>query len=86
MSRKWGPWITHDGKGCPVLGQLVQVETDTDYKVEYIAGSRGTACRSWNFENRGEFIMIIRYRVHKPKGIAILMKIAEDPHRELESV
>lgn len=26
MSDEWGPWIEHDGKGCPCLGAWAQTE------------------------------------------------------------
>lgn len=24
MSEEWGPWIEHDGKGCPVRGMVIE--------------------------------------------------------------
>lgn len=26
---EWGPWIDHDGKGCPVVGKYIQVEAQS---------------------------------------------------------
>ena len=26
MSEEWGPWVEHDGKGCPCRGMIVESE------------------------------------------------------------
>ncbi len=39
MMMKWGPWIEHDGKGCPCRGHYVRgVHADGTQK-EWIAGT-----------------------------------------------
>ena len=87
MSTEWGPWITHDGKGCPCVGQYVHffellstggVESDF-----VIAGARGG--KSWDWSNAPEYTRIIRYRIRKPLGMAILQAIVKSPERELET-
>ena len=39
MSEQWGPWIEHDGKGCPCLGQWVKAVFHNGNVWEGIAGS-----------------------------------------------
>lgn len=34
----WGPWIEHDGKGCPCKGMWVQLERINGQVVEGLAG------------------------------------------------
>jgi hypothetical protein len=73
MSDEWGPWIEHDGKGCPVpLGVLVEAlwrcERDGD---KYRAGQEGTTAGivteairrhpAWVWDNFGK-------RVAHPSG------------------
>jgi hypothetical protein len=81
MSEEWGPWIEHDGKGCPCVGHYVhcmfdeRVSGEPDVflgEVYYIAGSRGIECRSWDWSNSREFSRVIRYRIRKPRGLTIL--------------
>lgn len=56
MSEEWGPWIEHDGRGCPpsIMGKVIEAEFTsedglecTGYRVltvdELVA-----SCESWN--------------------------------------
>lgn len=83
----WGPWIDHDGKGCPCLGQLVQYFNRGGASQELIAGSELLAAGLdpngahsawvWTGNPLTAAREIVRYRVHKPKGMEILEQIVK---------
>ena len=86
-NEEWGPWIEHDGKGCPVVGQYIQCETDRDIHkmpdhvrllksrlVEYIP--RKTDSASWI--GKAGFAQVLRYRVRKPKGLTMLEQLLQN--------
>lgn len=88
---EWGPWIEHDGSGCPVpMGYYVQCETKRpitglppNYRKvsERIFEGRigkhklGENDNSWNWR-KGNWI--IRYRIRKPRGLTILESLLTD--------
>lgn len=86
MSEEWGPWIEHDGNGCPCRGQIVMVEFDTGE----VAGPAVAGCKfsaypgipdgSWRWSNADIFRIyrILRYRIRKPRGLTILESILAD--------
>jgi hypothetical protein len=82
MSEEWGPWVEHDGKGCPpgVVGQWVQCEG-------YVGGTRHIEV------SEGQVVTsthpawsvilpwgpaIIRYRVRKPRALLDLIERARE--------
>ncbi len=75
MADEWGPWIEHDGKGCPCIGHFVRALHCTTYGhlsvTEGIAGASGG--HSWDWENCGAYTMILRYQIRRPKGVAVLL-------------
>lgn len=86
---EWGPWVEHDGKKCPVIGQYVQCETDRDVKrvlcdatiisprvLETIPRT-GTG-KSWLWSEDKRFAKIVRYRVKKPKGLKMLEQLIQN--------
>ena len=78
---EWGPWITHDGKGCPCLGQMVEFLPECHIRgilpsMKMIAGSGGGF--SWDWNNFPECTRIISYRIRKPLGLTMLEAIARD--------
>lgn len=94
MSDAWGPWIEHDGRGCPVKGQLVQIAVLMPwgkYKVygPVIAGSDCSAngidpdqsdVSAWVWPNgKPEPERITHYRVRRPRALEQLRQIAENP-------
>lgn len=93
MSDEWGPWIEHDGRGCPCVGQYVHVryknpaglfigpngELDADR-----AGAVGVASGSPSWAWAPHWNPIIRYRIRKPRALKQLREIARNPERELE--
>lgn len=87
---EWGPWIEHDGKGCPCVGQLVQiVERDHGVSPPRIAGAMFDGTESWSGSgwhwavipygpDGVEWDPIIRYRIRKPRGLTILEQVLSD--------
>lgn len=76
---EWGPWIEHDGKGCPCLGQYVHAVHDTGYEFMGIAGSQGSRrARSWVWPSVPRFTRVLRYRIRKPRGLTILEGLLEN--------
>lgn len=70
---EWGPWIEHDGKGCPCIGMYVEVDHDFG---DGLILPRVTGRRGWN----GNVLEcnVIRYRIRKPRGLTILQEIIEN--------
>jgi hypothetical protein len=94
MSEEWGPWIEHDGKGCPCLGMLVEVvhEVAIGYKMGSAILIQGTRInppkitiagskggKSWDHSNWPECSRIIRYRIRRPAALQTLIQIAANP-------
>ena len=81
---EWGPWIEHDGRGCPVVGMwvhrvydMVAVDvSDGVLKNEKIGRVKDAGSRSWSW-TRG-YARVIRYRIRKPRGLAILENLIEN--------
>ena len=76
----WGPWIEHDGNGCPCKGQLVKVERFNGNVDLFVAWTRiYQPERSDTDENTSSWAYKIptgrkikRYRIRKPRGLQIL--------------
>lgn len=93
MSEEWGPWIEHDGKGCPCVGQVAQWELDGGHEYVGMTDINGFTMISpgvihgiakdgpaWTSEK--DCIHVIRYRIRKPKGLTILEGILENLPQE----
>lgn len=87
-----GPWIEHDGKGCPCIGAVVQSVERSGLMETHIAGGIGNGqgrqwdwC-AWRMLGGHSSRNIIRYRIRKPRGLTILEEIAQNPERELGTV
>ncbi len=87
MSDEWGPWIEHDGKGCPVRGQWVQRETRSGCISEGRAemqcvSAKTNEPRPYNPRNPSRWVWgavqpqneIIRYRIRKPRALLDLIE------------
>lgn len=82
----WGPWLVHDGKGCPCVGQYVQVRFVDGDEAVGPAGIDGGACwiwsslelGGWHHVERGFAMHIVEFRIRRPKGMAILNAILAD--------
>ncbi len=75
MSEEWGPWIEHDGKGCPCLGQVVHAVFKNGAELIGVAGSRTGASWTWALQNG---VPLVRYRIRKPRGLTILEELLAD--------
>lgn len=72
---EWGPWVVHDGKGCPLRpGTIVEVvyEDGFGFAMREVASVTGGSYSSWNWQHYPELKKIIRYRERKPKGLRML--------------
>lgn len=87
MKDEWGPWISHDGSPCPVVGQYVRLRFKDLMGMKPSAGDLGAASRIKmisDYEAEGIascggswtweplHFPIIRYRVRRPRGMIIL--------------
>lgn len=81
---EFGPWIAHDGKGCPCEGQVVKIELRGGMVIgPYIAGSRGAKELAGNPSHDGwvhlpKSFDVVRYRIKKPRGLTLLEEILKE--------
>ena len=75
MSEEWGPWIKHDGKGCPCVGQYVRAKYKNS-QPPWATGFVAQGGSSWNFDLRADHIII--YSIRKPRGLTILDGLLEN--------
>lgn len=81
MSEEWGPWIEHDGRGCPCHGKRVQAEFDvgTPRVIEGVVHCvKNNGQWDWELADRYGLSRIIRYRIRKPRGMTILENLIAD--------
>lgn len=77
----WGPWVIHDGKGCPLpAGVIVEVvsEDGFGFAKREVAVVQGGSYSSWNWQHYPELKRIIRYREKKPRGLALIEAALRD--------
>lgn len=89
---EWGPWIAHDGKGCPCIGAMVRSEDRRGSIEEHIAGGmlifpdgsryngprRSAFFCAWVWDDGGPLgLKITRYQIKKPRGLTILEGLLE---------
>lgn len=75
MSEEWGPWIEHDGKGCPCMGMWVQVQNLNACRIwEGVACSEGG--RSWDWSTG--YRPVVRYRIRRPRALLQLIEMVEN--------
>ena len=87
MAEEWGPWIEHDGWGCPCRGKFVHVVFMSGVERLGVAGSRLHQNHifpdgSWSW---GNYYLdpIIRYRIRRPRALLELIELVETlPERE----
>ena len=93
MSDEWGPWVEHDGKGCPCLGKVVRVtygkrrggpiynriEEVSETDAIEIADGLG----SWTW--KPGWNPIIRYRIRKPRALIDMIERAAELDRVKET-
>jgi len=83
---EWGPWIDHDGDGCPCIGSYVNViylDENEEYGIAFGGGS-------WTYDDVDSYVTwcdgcepIIHYRIRKPRAMKLLQSIVENPPKEL---
>jgi hypothetical protein len=86
MSEEWGPWIDHDGKGCPCPGQRVQGINGWGCLDSWIAdrifSDLPEVLSSWCWAMPSNLVprweCIIRYRVRKPRALMDLIEMVEN--------
>lgn len=81
MGEVWGPWVQHDGGGCPLaVGTIVEVvcEDRFGFLQSSIGRIDGDGYSSWDWAHFPELKKILRYREKKPKGLALLQDIARE--------
>jgi len=79
MSNTWGPWIQHDGKGCPCpAGTMVEVVSEDRFGFlqSKIGRTDGDGYSSWDWQHFPVLKKIIRYREQKPRALEMLQDIA----------
>lgn len=83
QNEEWGPWIEHDGKGCPLpFGSVAEVtEKANEDGDSWNAGDERTGVvvvssqmiEPWY---RGQSVAdIIRYRIRKPRALSKLQEM-----------
>lgn len=85
MSEQWGPWIEHDGKGCPLPAEVF-VEVKLANEQEFVgalpaAAKKPDVFNPWFWENlppEAWEYRVIRYRVRKPRALQDLIKLVEE--------
>ena len=83
---EWGPWIEHDGKGCPCVGQYVQSEERRGLIEDHIASSgKNTSGNAWDWSScpHCQGYHIVRYRIRKLRAMKLLQSIVESPPNQL---
>lgn len=86
MSDEWGPWVEHDGTGCPCIGFYVHVSRLAAPDKEVIAGAEcirngvdpNSILSAWVWEELTRPNDVMRYRVRKPRGLTILEGLLEN--------
>lgn len=86
---EWGPWVDHDGKGCPLpVGMIFEG------KYEWLPGRFMMRLRAvepdmpaWDWRNWGRVMpcgrkqsVLRRYRIRKPRALLDLIQIADQPY------
>ena len=89
QAEEWGPWIEHDGNGCPCVGRYVQLidvtKSGVEGVAEGIAGRGGGYSWDWRYSETpvpgtgGKFATkIVRYRIRRPRALRDLIALARD--------
>lgn len=88
-SEEWGPWIEHDGRGCPCVGLTVMAELKNGIiEGPFIAGkdaieslgSPNVIGSAWVHKKHPHYNnnWIIRYRIRKPRALRQLIEMVEN--------
>lgn len=91
MAEEWGPWIEHDGKGCPVVGMYVRIFAAGGVEVEGVPSAKCAAplpgeVSAWiwsTLSSDEKWLRVIRYRIRRPSALRRLIDLAADPEKGL---
>lgn len=83
MSEEWGPWVEHDGRGCPCKGMFVEAVDRWGHHDRFVAWTvlRGRPYIDEHFNAwvwSGHPDDIIRYRIRKPRAMKRLNEILRE--------
>lgn len=91
MSEEWGPWIDHDGKGCPIAKGTPGEGELRDGRVVFFRALCGStrggpdvvACyREGSAWVWGSSLLtsdeVVRYRIRRPKALQQLIQMVEN--------
>ena len=85
--QEWGPWIEHDGRGCPCVGHYIRVQLRNGEIYEGVAGQMARANghdpngfgSAWVWHPLNDrSLEVVRYRIRKPRGMKTLEDILEN--------
>ena len=101
MTDEWGPWIEHDGKGCPCVGQVAHIivgpdegydpgldDTPPDGDIlEIISNNEWVeiAKHDTQWTWTAGIYPVIRYRIRKPRGLTILEGLLENLPEQVDA-
>nr|WP_319250488.1 hypothetical protein [uncultured Celeribacter sp.] len=80
MSEEWGPWVEHDGRGCPdIVGLDVEckVERDRDLPPTLAEDCETQFSRPWLWAIMPWPYKIIAYRIRKQRALRDLIEMVE---------
>ena len=91
-SEEWGPWIEHDGKGCPCEGLFVEVKLRCGYFYIVEAANKSAVNKfhvkcplqpnnpknRWVWGTVDPSNEIIRYRIRKPRAMKQINALLQD--------
>jgi len=83
---EFGPWIQHDGKGCPCVGQPCEVLFQDGRADKSCGQPPNPTGRSWSWviENRTRTCLdpayepITHFRIRKPRALLDLIQMVAD--------
>lgn len=94
MAEEWGKWIEHDGRGCKPYPAGTYACIQFGFPWGGVVGeeegiSFGPAGRAegWHTNDYPEYWVVLRYRIRKPRGLAVLKGLIADlPAPALDTV
>lgn len=82
MSDEWGPWIEHDGRGCPkgLVGKQVECVVSRPEGIARLApdGIQYRTSAAWSWAICPSLYRIIRYRIRRPKALQQMIQRASE--------
>lgn len=77
----WGPWVDHDGRGCPLpVGARCWIKQENGVEGEIrveLPNDLGDAFCWSTLPDKWRHCAIIRYRVRRPKALRDLIELVE---------